>query len=98
MSFIRPFELQSEGYNLSLEVMLQGENGKLLSFKDLLEGKESILIYRFSETQCDLCIIQHLTLLKKLLPNDNPDNLILLASYTNTKKIKILRETGSHKK
>jgi replication fork clamp-binding protein CrfC len=59
MSFLRPFELRSENYTLSPEIKIMDENGKAWSFKNLLETKKAALIYRFSETHCDLCINQH---------------------------------------
>ncbi|MDR1368622.1 MAG: hypothetical protein LBJ72_00655 [Dysgonamonadaceae bacterium] len=93
MSFLKPFELQSEGYELSPKLKIMEETGKEVVFLDLLGEYESVLIYRFSETHCDLCIEQHLSILKTLEGKISQGRLVLLCSYTNEKKMKIIRQT-----
>jgi hypothetical protein len=93
MSFLRPFELQSEGYTLSSEAIIRDENDRLLTFNDIFGNDESVLVYRFSEMHCDICIVQHFMMFKELSSKINLKKLVLLSSYTNTKKVKILKHT-----
>jgi hypothetical protein len=93
ISFLRPFEIQSEGYTLSPETVIRDEDGQLLTFNDIFEDNEYVLVYRFSEMHCDMCINQHLMMLKKLSSEISLNKLVLLGSYSNTKKIKILKHT-----
>jgi peroxiredoxin len=93
MSFLRPFELQSEEYTLSSEIMIKDEDGQSLSFNDIFENDEYVLVYRFSEMHCDICINQHFMMFEKLASQINLNKLVLLSSYSNTKKVKILKHT-----
>jgi hypothetical protein len=93
MSFLRPFELQSEGYTLSSETIIRDEDDQLLTFNDIFDNDEFVLVYRFSEMHCDICIVQHLMMFKELSSKINLKKLVLLSSYTNTKKVKILKHT-----
>jgi peroxiredoxin len=93
MSFLRPFELQSEEYTLSPETVIRDEDGQLLSFNDIFGNDEYVLVFRFSEMHCDICINQHFMMFKELSSKINLNKLVLLSSYSNTKKIKILKHT-----
>jgi hypothetical protein len=93
MSFLRPFELQSEEYALSPETIIRDEDGQLLTFNDIFENDEFVPVYRFSEMHCDICITQHLMMLKELSSKISLNKLVLLSSYTGTRKIKILKHT-----
>jgi hypothetical protein len=91
MSFLRPFELQSERYILSPETVIRDEDGQLLSFNDIFGDDEFVLVFRFSEMHCDICINQHFMMFNELSTKINLNKLVLLSSYSNTKKIKILK-------
>jgi hypothetical protein len=93
ISFLRPFELQSEEYALSPETIICNEDGQLFTFNDIFENDEFVLVYRFSEMHCDICITQHFMIFEELSSKINLNKLVLLSSYSNTKKIKILKHT-----
>jgi len=93
MSLLKPFELQSEGYELKPDIKVFDEAGMQVSLHNILGDNSSILVYRFSEMHCDICIEQHLSILKNLDTKINSEKLVLLGSYANLKKIKIVRQT-----
>jgi hypothetical protein len=93
ISLLKLYELESEGFKLSPELMVEDETGKKIYLKDIVKDKGKVLIYRFGETHCDLCIIQHLMILKDLSNKIGLSKLVLLSRYTSVRKSKIFKQT-----
>jgi peroxiredoxin len=97
MLLLKPLELQSEGWKLSPELKITETTGKEMSIGDIFGNQNAVLIYRFSETHCDICISQHIAMLKDMAYKLDIDQIILLSAYTNTKKLKVASQANDLK-
>ena len=91
LNFTRQFEIQSEGTSLEENILIKDNLNKTVSIKEILHDKKEVLIFRFTEDHCDACILQQLNLLKDR--SEKSDRLILLASYSNIRKVRALINT-----
>jgi hypothetical protein len=95
LSIVKPIELQSEGFMLSPDYILSDESGNLMKFNDIFGSDSSIIVYRFSEMHCDLCVEQHFSILKDLSREIDLSKLVFLSAFSSTKKMKMARQVNS---
>jgi hypothetical protein len=90
ISYSQPHELISNGYQLPGDFSIITEEGQQVFLKDVINAP--ILVYRFSEAQCSDCVEQQFKLFRSEKHNI-PQNIILWGSYSNVRKIKIIKNT-----
>ena len=90
MSFLRQMEITSEGYKISSELKITNENGIQSFLKDII--KQPTLIYRFSSSNCTICVEEQFAMLKEM-QNYLPEHIILLGSYLSYKNLNIIKRT-----
>lgn len=85
--YCRLLEAQSEGFNLSPDIVLEDLKGEIVTMGDVIG--QPTLIYRFSERHCSSCIEHGLRLLKEIC-NDTGIPVIILCRYENTRKVRVI--------
>lgn len=83
------YQINEDGISVeNIDVYLK--SGSSISLRNLTK-ESKILVLRFSELNCDLCVIDQLNHIKKTLNENN--KVILLASYSNSSKLKVFLNT-----
>ncbi len=96
MQNFRMKELSSIGTFFPDTIKVESESKNVISLKDILKNNNKTLIYRYSATQCKMCIDSQLEILSSLFTSNNKYNIILLASnYLNIRDLIILKKRHS---
>lgn len=91
-SLLKPLEAASESKRLSSKMRLTDETGQEHLLTDLIQSP--ILVFRFSSSHCSACIEQSLAIVKSVLKEQDKTKIILLCSYDNLKKVKVLKQSN----
>lgn len=77
---IMKYQLYSDGRKLNSKLLLQKEKGEKVAFSKVV--KKQVLVFRYSELNCQSCVDAMLTQLQKNKKFNN-SNTLLLAWYNN---------------
>ncbi len=86
-------QLLSENQTIDPDLSLIDENGDSVNFLNIFE--KSTLIYRFFDSFCFACVETDIGILKEIGSIIGTDRIILISDYSNSNKIKILKERFS---
>jgi hypothetical protein len=90
ISYLQSYEIISNGYQLPADFMVTTEEGQQVFLKDVIDAP--VLVYRFTEEQCIDCVEQQFKIFSSEQQNI-PQNIILWGSYSNIRKIKVIKNT-----
>ena len=88
ISFLHPYELISNGFQLPSDFVVTTEEGEKVFLKDIIDTP--VLVYRFLETQCSDCVEKQFKIFSSEKHNLTK-NIILWGSYSNVRKIAIIK-------
>ena len=74
------FHLESEGALMIDNIMVESETGDTTTLKAILSRKP-LLLLRYSELHCNLCVDHSISYLKSLADSVGQDNIAILTSY-----------------
>lgn len=78
---------------ISPKKVLISEYGKEITIAALIEERGRLIIFNFSERNCDICAENELKKIKKLLNTENPikTKILVLAKYANPRHLSIFK-------
>lgn len=74
------YSYNSNGKRILPDLMVQNENADSISFRSLI-GNKTILVFRYSEIHCQVCVDTEISLLKEMSDIIGIDNIIVLSYY-----------------
>ncbi|WET69015.1 hypothetical protein [Sphingobacterium sp.] len=84
----------NNGIKLNAEILLKDLNNKEVSLKKLISTGPKLII-RSNEDGCGLCIEHELKLIKKFMDKIGPQNIILITTHNNVRKLKVFKNDNN---
>jgi hypothetical protein len=83
--------LLNDGIKVENKILIDSLNNKL-QLIDLFEKRDNLLVCRFSELNCQECVIYSVVKLVRLSEEIGRNNIVFLGSYENNKSLHILKK------
>lgn len=84
----------NNGIKIDTGILVKDINNASVSLRSLI-GKGTKLIIRNNEDGCGLCIEHELTLIKKFEEKIGKENIILVTTHNNVRKLKVFKEKNN---
>jgi hypothetical protein len=78
------FKFESE--KIDENAILFDENGDPITLKQLIQKKPK-LIFKYSDLNCNVCVDEQITLLKKVVTKIGSENIIIISNYNSIREL-----------
>jgi hypothetical protein len=86
-------ELKYNNIKIDETLKLVDEKGRTFTIKEMLTRKK--IVFRYSELQCNVCVENQITSLKKYKDKIGVDNILILADYTNFRNLILFKRLNA---